>query len=205
MSVEPAPPPPATDENPFAAPATGKLAFADANLADADDFDLIRLQCIRKEKNITCISWAMLPSGLFTALLGFLLYAYIPPNGLVLIACLVIIALGLCQAFGGFITKDLEPRGRSILVGCLGVSGLLSLLSVNPLNLLFFFIVLAMMYRKPADIVFSDRYRDEIIPATPHIRGRASILIWLIAITMAIIPLMVIALFLFAFLSAPAH
>ena len=93
--------------------------------------------------------------GLFVALMG-----------------LVVVALSVAQLFAGRSLRTLNPKGK-VLAIILSAIGLL-----NPCGIPIFGYLLYLLLSAKGVMVFSDRYK-EIIQATPHIKYKTSIIVWI--------------------------
>ena len=95
-------------------------------------------------------------AGLFVALMG-----------------LVFLAISVLQLLGGRAMQTLNPKGKvlAIIISAIGLLGF-------PCGTLLSTYLLYLLLSTKGEMVFSDRYK-EIIQATPHIKYRTSIIVWI--------------------------
>jgi len=100
----------------------------------------------------------------------------------------VLLVLGVAQVFAGWGVRALEPWGR-ILGAIVSVVGLLSF----PVGTVINGYILYLYFSKKGRTIFSPQYKD-VIAATPHIKYRTSIIVWiLVAVLLAVVGLVVVA------------
>jgi hypothetical protein len=163
--------------NPYAAPA-----------APVDDVpanpqaEAVRRAHINHEASIKAVGFLYYLGGVLLTLGGVvsLVGASSEPSGAVV--ALLLVALGVGQLFAGWGVRALRPWGR--IVGCvLSAIGLIGF----PIGTLINAYILYLLLSKKGRMVFSPEYQD-IIAATPHIKYRISIIVWIfLALLVALI------------------
>ena len=86
---------------------------------------------------------------------------------------LVFLAISIVQLLGGRAMQTLNPRGKvlAIIISAIGLLGF-------PCGTLISAYLLYLLLSAKGEMVFSDRYK-EIIQATPHIKYKTSIIVWI--------------------------
>jgi hypothetical protein len=86
---------------------------------------------------------------------------------------LVFLAISVLQLLGGRAMQTLNPKGKvlAIIISAIGLLGF-------PCGTLLSTYLLYLLLSTKGEMVFSDRYK-EIIQATPHIKYRTSIIVWI--------------------------
>jgi hypothetical protein len=163
--------------NPYAAPAAPVDDVPASPQAEA-----IRRAHINHEASIKAVGFLYYLGGVLLTLGGVvsLVGASSEPSGAVV--ALLLVALGVGQLFAGWGVRALRPWGR--IVGCvLSAIGLIGF----PIGTLINAYILYLLLSKRGRMVFSPEYQD-IIAATPHIKYRISIIVWIfLALLVALI------------------
>jgi hypothetical protein len=99
---------------------------------------------------------------------------------------LVFLAISIVQLLGGRAMQTLNPRGKvlAIIISAIGLLGF-------PCGTLISAYLLYLLLSTKGEMVFSDRYK-EIIQATPHIKYKTSIIVWIFLFLLIAVILMVI-------------
>lgn len=99
---------------------------------------------------------------------------------------LVFLAISIVQLLGGRAMQTLNPRGKvlAIIISAIGLLGF-------PCGTLISAYLLYLLLSAKGEMVFSDRYK-EIIQATPHIKYKTSIIVWIFLFLLIAVILMVI-------------
>ncbi len=86
---------------------------------------------------------------------------------------LVFLAISIVQLLGGRAMQTLNPRGKvlAIIISAIGLLGF-------PCGTLISAYLLYLLLSAKGEMVFSDHYK-EIIQATPHIKYKTSIIVWI--------------------------
>jgi hypothetical protein len=86
---------------------------------------------------------------------------------------LVFLAISVLQLLGGRAMQTLNPKGKvlAIIISAIGLLGF-------PCGTLLSTYLLYLLLSTKGEMVFSDRYK-EIIQATPHIKYKTSIIVWI--------------------------
>jgi len=101
---------------------------------------------------------------------------------------LVFLAISIVQLLGGRAMQTLNPRGKvlAIIISAIGLLGF-------PCGTLISAYLLYLLLSAKGEMVFSDRYK-EIIQATPHIKYKTSIIVWIfLFLLIAVILMFIIA------------
>jgi len=108
-----------------------------------------------------------------------------------------IAAVGTLQFYAGWSLRSLNATGKPVAIGiaCLGLLGI-------PIGTLISAYILYLLLSEKGKIVFSPEYRA-IIAATPHIRYRTSIVVWIFLILLIALILMGIIGFAISNLGSP--
>jgi hypothetical protein len=145
------------------------------------DLEAIRRKHLNRETNIKAVGFLAALGGIGCLLKGVsdLTVAVVP--------AVVLIAMGSGMLFAGARMRKLEPLGRTIytVVAAVGVVGQFvdfaqtkqgsSLMGVG-ITLAF----LSLVWRGDAQVVFSDHYRTVVVPATPHVKYKTPVWIWVL-------------------------
>ncbi|MFZ4083033.1 MAG: hypothetical protein ACOYKN_17525 [Pirellula sp.] len=85
---------------------------------------------------------------------------------------LVVLAISVVQLMAGRSLRTLNPKGKmlAVIVTAIGL--------LNPCGIPIFGYLLYLLLSAKGEMVFSDRYK-EIIQATPHIKYKTSIIVWI--------------------------
>lgn len=165
--IDPYAPPAA---NPYAPPSAGSLA--------ADSAEAVRRKHISHEAAVKSIGllYFLGSAGLFFGSLGFLAKALAPASGadfvqLLLAAFLLAIAAG--YLFVGRGLRRLAPWVKAP-VGVISGIGLLGF----PLGTIINLYILYLVFSEKGKTVLSPDYQ-EIIAATPHVRYKTSVVVWI--------------------------
>ena len=99
----------------------------------------------------------------------------------------VLVVLGLCQGWVGGKLRKLDPvaKGPATLLACLGLLAI-------PLGTIINAYFLYLLHSAKGKVVFSPEYRS-VIAATPHIRYRMSIVVWILIGIVVLVLLLAIA------------
>jgi steroid 5-alpha reductase family enzyme len=99
---------------------------------------------------------------------------------------LVFLAISIVQLLGGRAMQTLNPRGKvlALIISAIGLLGF-------PCGTLISAYLLYLLLSAKGEMVFSDRYK-EIIQATPHIKYKTSIILWIFLFLLIAVILMVI-------------
>jgi len=84
----------------------------------------------------------------------------------------VVLALGVAQGYAGHCMRILNPSGKVLAI----IMAAIGLIAV-PLGTLISIYVLWLLLSEKGNVVFSPEYR-RVIDATPHIKYRTSIIVW---------------------------
>jgi hypothetical protein len=98
----------------------------------------------------------------------------------------VVVGVGILLFYAGLSMRSLNPNGKTvaIAVACLGLVGI-------PIGTLISAYILYLLLSEKGKVVFSPEYKA-IIAATPHIRYRTSIIVWIFLILLIAVVLLVI-------------
>jgi hypothetical protein len=171
------------DINPYAATASSAEAVSIA----IDDAELTRRKYLSHEASIQSVGLLYMLGAVFSMLYGVgivfaMLYSQTAPGtgnpasvgfaeiGIGLVVC----AVGMLQAYGGWSLRTLNASGKPIAI-LLSVLGLLGI----PLGTLISVYILYLLLSEKGRMVFSPEYKA-VIAATPHIRYRSSLLNWIL-------------------------
>jgi len=169
--------------NPYAATASSAEAVSIA----IDDAELTRRKYLSHEASIQSVGLLYMLGAVFSMLYGVgivfaMLYSQTATGtgtpasvGFAEIGVgLVVCAVGMLQAYGGWSLRTLNASGKPIAI-LLSVLGLLGI----PLGTLISVYILYLLLSEKGRIVFSPEYKA-VIEATPHIRYRTSLLNWIL-------------------------
>ncbi len=178
------------DVNPYAPITTSAL---DSNFVDMNNAEAIRRLHLSREANIKSVGGLYIFGAIIVFLYGVLIIGaairnVIDPNNYVDLGLGVtgawaifgiggiVAALGLIQFWGGLCMWRLRPSGRpwAIFVAAVGLINV-------PIGTLISLAILWMLLSAKGRMVFSPAYR-EVIQATPHIKYRTSIIVWIFLI-----------------------
>jgi hypothetical protein len=155
--------------NPYAPPAA-RVDDVPANSAA----DALRREHISHESSIKAVGLlfylggALVTIGAATALVSLVSSGAMAP-----MLPLALVALGLAQLFAGWGVRRLRVSGRNV-GGAISVLGLLKF----PYGTMINAYILYLLFSKKGRTIFSPEYKD-VIAATPDIKYRTSILIWI--------------------------
>ena len=167
--------------NPYAAPAA-RVEDIPAN----PEAEAIRRAHINHEASIKAVGFLYYLGGAVATLAGLASVFGAPDAGGGVVA-LLLLALGVGSLSGGWGVRALQPWGR--VLGCvLSGIGLLGF----PVGTLINGYVLYLLLSKKGRTIFAPAYKD-VIAATPHVRYRTSILVWIfLAIVLGLLVLAVL-------------
>jgi hypothetical protein len=177
-------------DNPYAPSGS---SYSDASL-DAN-FDLSQAELIRKshlshEANIQSFGCLYTLGGIMGILIGIFyigLGIFIMAGGenpqagvnpmaagiITALIGLVVLAIGVAQLFAGRSMQTLNPSGKilAIIISAIGLLGF-------PCGTIISAYLLYLLLSAKGEMVFSSAYK-EVMQATPHIRYRTSIIVWI--------------------------
>ena len=177
-------------DNPYAPSGS---SYSDASL-DAN-FDLSQAELIRKshlshEANIQSFGCLYTLGGIMGILIGIFyigLGIFIMAGGenpqagvnpmaagiITALIGLVVLAIGVAQLFAGRSMQTLNPSGKilAIIISAIGLLGF-------PCGTIISGYLLYLLLSAKGEMVFSSAYK-EVMQATPHIRYRTSIIVWI--------------------------
>jgi len=170
--------------NPYAATASSAEAVSIA----IDDAELTRRKYLSHEASIQSVGLLYMLGAAFSMLYGVgivfaILYSQTGTGTLASVGFaeigeigigLLIGAVGMLQAYGGWSLRTLNASGKPIAV-LLSVIGLLGI----PIGTLISLYILYLLLSEKGRMVFSPEYKA-VIAATPHIRYRTSLLNWIL-------------------------
>ena len=152
--------------NPYAVPA--------ANVEDVSadpEAEAIRREHISHEASIKAVGFLYYLGGLGLTIAGGVSLFASRDAGIAALM-FMLAALGVAQLFAGWGVRSLRPWGR--ILGCvLSVIGLLGF----PIGTLINGYILYLFLSKKGRTIFGPDYQD-IVAATPHVKYRTSILVW---------------------------
>jgi len=188
--------------NPFAPPAAGDAATGPAPVDDERAaHETVRRAHIKREASIRSIGTLFLLGCILAVLASFAAVV-----GMAVVGFTEILIYGVVSIIYGLTAywlRNLDGKGRvvaSILVG-LGLVGNLSwavftipqAIEEPPvfvgmlLPLLFLGAILYTLWSKPSNVIFSDHYRNVVVPATPHVKYRSKVAIVILVILLVIL------------------
>jgi hypothetical protein len=148
--------------NPYAAPA----ASVD-DVPESPEKEAIRREHINHEASIKAVGFLYYLGGVLVTIGGIAQLAVEPGVGIALLV------LGAGQFVAGWGVRALRPWGR--IAGCV-VSGI-GLLGF-PIGTLINAYILYLFLSKKGRTIFAPAYR-EVIDATPHVKYRTSVVVWI--------------------------
>lgn len=193
------------DANPFASPRVSAAAAA-PDIDGQSEAERIRRDHIGNEANIKGIGGLVFLGGLANVGLCFFLASVWMKTGengrSFALAGLMggsMVSGGL-QLFGGIQLMRLRVIGRVLATLALVLGFLVSVSTAESSfavgralgNMLIPVLIISMLWRAKASMVFSDRYRLEVIPATPHVKYRTPRWIWILLGLLLLLLLLVI-------------
>jgi hypothetical protein len=171
---------PIDSTNPFASPLAGETPRYPVD----SETEAIRRKYLSHEASVQSIGVLYLIGGIFSAiyvvlgavgLIGLIGAAEFNPSGAAIAGgiLLLVAALTWLQLWSAFGLRRLDPRVRSAatIVALFGLIGF-------PIGTLISCYFLWLLHSKKGKYVFSPEYR-EVIDATPHIKYKTSIIVWI--------------------------
>ncbi len=155
--------------NPYAAP--------QANIEPVDSQqEAIRKEHLNTEASIKAVGSLYFLNCIFLAVAGVMQIVALKPGNLTyaLGFLLSFFAMATVLGFGGVGLRGLKGWGR--IIGTIG--GVIGLIGF-PIGTLISGYILYLLWGKKGRVVFSPAYRD-VIAATPHIKYKTSIVVWII-------------------------
>lgn len=169
--------------NPYAATSMS----AETGSTESQDAELTRRKYLSHEASIQSVGLLYMLGAAFSMLYGVgivfaMLYSQTAPatgnpasvDYAEIAIGLVVFAVGMLQAYGGWSLRTLNASGKPIAV-LLSVIGLLGI----PIWTLISLYILYLLLSEKGRMVFSPEYKA-VIAATPHIRYRTSLLNWIL-------------------------
>jgi uncharacterized membrane protein YphA (DoxX/SURF4 family) len=154
--------------NPYAAPA----ALVDDVPANPEA-DAIRRAHINHEASIKAVGFLYYLGGVLLTVGGIASLVGAPRAAAGAAIALLLVVVGIGQLFAGWGVRSLRPWGR--IVGCvLSAIGLLGF----PIGTLISGYILYLLLSKKGRTIFTPGYQ-EVIAATPHVKYRTSIVVWI--------------------------
>jgi hypothetical protein len=179
------------EENPFASPAEREREPAPEPI-DEDDDETVRAAHIAREALVRSIGTLVVIAGWIP--IGIGVWWVLEPSratGAMVLAMATVIAIGALYVASGMLIRRLHPVGRGLATGLFALACLSSLSSIvqrperialgNVVLLVLLPLLTALLWSGRSRMVFSPRYRLEIVPATPRVRYRTPIWLWLLA------------------------
>jgi len=181
------------DANPFASPQTSAAAAA-PEIDGQSEAERIRRDHIGNEANIKGIGGLVFIGGLGNAASAVILLGVWMKAGenarTIALAGLIggAIVSGALQLFGGVQLIRLRSIGRALATLALVLSILVSVATADNSfavgqsigRMIIPILIISMLWRAKATMIFSDRYRLEIIPMTPHVKYRTPRWLWIL-------------------------
>ncbi|WP_367873363.1 hypothetical protein [Luteolibacter sp. Populi] len=167
------------DANPYAAPLTTATPPPLAS-----DADMIRREHIKHEASVKGVGSLYFIGSLFLVIGGAgLIIAAVGGNaGAAEVGLMVLLpALGILGFWVGYGLRKLSPAARVVAGVLTGINLVLSIFGL-PQSILAILIntyILNLLFSKKGAMVFSAPYK-EIIAATPHIKYKTSIVVWIV-------------------------
>lgn len=164
------------EPNPYAPPKHDGPAATHGDSA----LEAIRREHINAETNVKTIGF-LLYLGAFSTIAGSVRGLALDP-----VNALVSLAIGGALAWGGYQLRSLDSRGRSAYMVVTAVGFLQTLLldelsglpgSIVAWTFLWPLILLAILWGPKASTVMTPHYRDVVIPGTPHVQRKTSVLV----------------------------
>lgn len=161
------------DYNPYQTPAANVEGAADANLAEAET---VRKEHIGHEASIKSVGILYYLGALGLLIAGIAQFGTFSDSSFGFSIGIAAFFIGL-GALYFWIGSGLRKLKRSIknVAGVFSVLGLINF----PVGTIINGYILYLLYSKKGTMVFSDKYQN-IIDATPHIKYKTSIVIWII-------------------------
>lgn len=169
--------------NPYAATAMS----GETGSTESHDAELTRRKYLSHEASIQSVGLLYMVGAAFSMLYGVgmvfaMLYSQTAPatgnpasvDYAEIVIGLVVFAVGMLQAYGGWSLRTLNASGKPIAV-LLSVIGLFGI----PIGTLISLYILYLLLSEKGRMVFSPEYKA-VIAATPHIRYRTSLLNWIL-------------------------
>ena len=169
--------------NPYAAPAARVDDFGPNAEAEA-----IRRAHVNHEAAIKSVGVLYYLGGAVATLVGAgsLIGAASGAQGAAIMA-LVLLPLGAGQFFAGYGVRALRPWGR--ILGCvISAVGLLGF----PIGTVISAYILYLFLSKKGRTIFAPGYQD-VIAATPHVKYRTSIVVWIFLAVLAVLVVLAVA------------
>jgi hypothetical protein len=163
-----------SNANPYAPPVA---RVADVSNAADSQSEAIRQEHIKHEASVRSVGLLYLLGGLLASIaaIGMLAAAFFSErSGLLLGLSAIYLAIGALSLFAGKGLRDLQPWARttSIVLSSIGLLGF-------PVGTLINGYILYLMLSAKGKRIFSEDYAD-IIAATPHIKYKTSIIVWIV-------------------------
>ena len=156
--------------SPYAPPAA---RVADVSASANPEAEAIRQAHISHEASIKSIGILYYLGGVALIIFGIVSLAAVREGAVAPLMALFFLVLGAGELFAGWGVRALRKWGQ--VVGCvLSVFGLLGF----PIGTLINLYILYLLLSKKGRTVFSPAYQ-EIIVATPHVKYKTSILVWI--------------------------
>lgn len=188
-------------ENPFASPLAEEAPVAVT--ADVSDAEALRREYLSREASIRSVGWIyyLFAVGFTLAGLAMFFFVNLPsggpgarPAGFDTVFWGLVGFYGVLAILCWWIAPGLRSLRPSVRYWVIGLNGLLlffSLIGLNPIGLAINGYILWLMLGEKAALVFSPEYK-EIIAATPHIKYKTSIIMWIVlAVLLAVLALLV--------------
>ena len=157
-----------TSVNPYAAP-TAPVDDVAAN----PEAEAIRRAHISHEASIKAVGFLYYLGGTLVALAGLASLFGARGGAENAVIMLLLVVLGVGNVFAGWGVRSLRPWGR--ILGCvLSAIGLIGF----PIGTVINGYILYLFLSKKGRTIFSPDYQD-VIAATPHVKYRTSILVWI--------------------------
>lgn len=185
------------DSNPYAVTTSTPM---DAGQAVSGDAEQVRRAHLSHEASIKSVGVLYMLGSIFSLFYGAVtVFAgtqslMSPDNALggeamgpvEIIVGAVVAGVGLLQFYAALSMRSLNPNGKpvAIAVACLGLLGI-------PIGTLISAYILYLLLSEKGKVVFSPEYKA-IIAATPHIRYRTSIIVWIFLILLIVVVLLAI-------------
>jgi hypothetical protein len=170
------------EPNPYAAPAAQPLDYTPGAPGDAES---IRREHIKHEVSVKGIGTLYFIGALFVVLgAGGLLVGQIGSGRLgasEIGITTLFLALGILGFWVGYGIRKLSPAARVVAGVLTGINLVISLfgLPTSVVAILINTYILNLLFSKKGGMVFSAPYKD-IIAATPHVKYKTSIVVWIV-------------------------
>lgn len=175
--------------NPYAPTTSIAIESVPAGVTDAE---FIRRKHLSHEASIQSVGFLYMFGAFFSILYG----AGIMAGGMfvtaqqnagvseiliLLVVGFLVFAVGCVQGYAGWCMRKLNPAGKipAVIVACFGLLGI-------PIGTLISIYILYLLLSEKGRVVFSPEYRA-VIQATPHIRYKTSIIVWVFLIALVLL------------------